>query len=330
MGPAFKQLRCVEQLPRGANFKRAKVLWELGLHIAGNPLIPYGGDRDMCITVGSGSGESFRPALKLATGSAILAHAVVKGDIDMAFVNPSAMLTQAYRGVGLFTEKLPVRIIGSYPSFDRFVMTIRKSLGFRSLADVKAARYPLKISIREDPTHSTLVLIEQLLAAYGMSLADIESWGGKPQRVGGPGAKERLDALRAGTIDAVFDEGIRTWLPTALDHEMVVLQPDAEAGAQLAAFGWRHVLLPAALFPQLTEDQGCIDFGGWPLYARAALPDQVAYDVCAAFAARQNEMPWETPAYTGITQVFHETDATPMDVPLHPGAARWYDEHPNG
>src|ERR1700735_2878145 len=100
MGPAFKQLRCVEQLPRGANFKRAKVLWELGLHLAGNPLIPYGGDRDMCITVGSGSGESFRPALKLATGSAILAHAVVKGDIDMAFVNPSAMLTQEYRGGG--------------------------------------------------------------------------------------------------------------------------------------------------------------------------------------------------------------------------------------
>jgi TRAP-type uncharacterized transport system substrate-binding protein len=320
----------VEQLPGGANFKRAKVLWELGLHIAGNPLTPYGGDRDMCISVGSGGGENFKPALKLATGSAIMAHAVVKGDIDMAFVNPSAMLTQAYRGVGLFTEKLPVRIIGSYPSFDRFVIAIRKSLGFSSLADVKAARYPLKISVREDPTHSTLSLIAQLLATYGMTLADIESWGGKLQRVGGPGSKLRLDALRAGTIDAVFDEGIRTWLPVAFEHGMVSLEPEAAVFAQLDALGWRRVLLPKSLYPQLTEDQGCIDFGGWPLYARAALPDQVAYDVCGAFAARENEMPWETGAYTGIAQVFHETDATPMDVPLHPGAARWYAEHHPG
>ncbi len=320
----------MEYLPRGANFKRAKVLWELGLHIASDPLIPYGGNRDMCIVVGSGSGEGFKPSLKIATGSAILAHAVVKGDIDMAFVNPSAMLTQAYRGAGLFREKLPVRIIGSYPSYDRFVIAMRSSLGFTSLADVKAAKYPLKVSVREDPTHSTLVLIEQLFATYGMSLGDFEAWGGNIQRVGGPGATERLDGLRSGTIDAVFDEGMRTWLPTALECGLSVLEPEPEAFAKIEALGWRRVVLPKALFPLMPADRACIDFSGWPLYARASLPDQVAYDVCAAFAARESEMPWEEPAYTGIAQVFHETDATPMDVPLHPGAARWYEAHPNG
>ena len=157
-------------LPKGANFKRGKVLWELGLHIAGNPLTLYGGNRDLCIAVGSGSGESFKPWLRLATGSAVMAHAVAKGEIDVGFVNPSAMLTQAYRGVGLFDEPLDLRIIGSYPSLDRFVIAIRESLGFRPLADVKAEKYPLKISLREDPTHSTLVLIEQLLSFHGMSL----------------------------------------------------------------------------------------------------------------------------------------------------------------
>jgi TRAP-type uncharacterized transport system substrate-binding protein len=320
----------MERLPSGANFRRAKILWELGLHIAGNPLTPYGGNRDMCITVGSGSGEHFKPWLRFATGSAILAHEVVSGGIEMAFVNPSAMLTQAYRGVGLFTDKLPVRIIGSYPSWDRFVIAIRKDLGFRSLEDVKAARYPLKISIREDPTHSTLVLIHQLLGFHGMSLAEIESWGGKLQKVGGPMSKLRLDALRAGELDAVFDEGIRVWLPEALDHGMVPIELSPEAFAHLDALGWRRVVLPKSRYPQLTQDCACIDFSGWPLYSSAALPDQVAYDVCEAFAARQDEMPWEEETYTGIAQVFHETDATPMDVPMHPGAARWYEEHLRG
>jgi hypothetical protein len=66
----------MELLPKGANFIRAKTLWEIGLHIAGNPATPYGGNRDMVITVGSGSGPAFRPWLRLATGSAILAEEV--------------------------------------------------------------------------------------------------------------------------------------------------------------------------------------------------------------------------------------------------------------
>ena len=101
----------METLPKGANFKRAKWLWEMGLSMAGDPAAPYGGNRDVCITVGSGSGESFRPWLRMATGSAVLAHAVVRGELEMAIVNPSGLLTQAYRGEGLFAEPLPVRVV---------------------------------------------------------------------------------------------------------------------------------------------------------------------------------------------------------------------------
>ncbi len=320
----------MEKLPSGANFRRTKILWELGLHIAGNPAIKYGGNRDMCIAVGSGGGDKFVPSLRLATGSAVMAHDVIKGAVDMAFVNPSAMLTQAYRGVGLFEKPLPVRIIGSYPSWDRFVIAFRKELGFRSLHDVKKARYPLQISLREDPTHSTLVLIHQLLPLYGMSVAEIESWGGRVHPCGPPGDKRRLNAIKEGTIDAVFDEGITTWLGTALAGAMVPIELEPEVFAQMDKLGWRRVLIPKEEYAELDRDHPCIDFSGWPLYASAALPDQVAYDVCAAFAARQDEMPWEEGTYTGVSQIFTETEATPMDVPLHPGAARWLSEHKKG
>ena len=176
----------MEPLPRGANFVRAKTLWEIGLHIAGNPATPYGGNRDMVITVGSGSGARFRPWLRLATGSAILAEEVASGGADLAFVNPSALLTQAYRGIGLFSMPLPVRIIAVYPSWDRFVFMTHPRTGIRSLADIKAKRYPLRVSVREDPTHSTHVLIEQAFALHGFALKDIESWGGRLVTCGGP------------------------------------------------------------------------------------------------------------------------------------------------
>src|SRR5438105_7754599 len=199
----------MEPLPKGANLIRAKTLWETGLHLAGNPATPYGGNRDMVITIGSGSGATFRPWLRLATGSAILAEQVAEGDgIELAFVNPSALLTQAYRGVGLFSAPLPLRIVAVYPSWDRFVFMVHPRTGIRSLADIKAKRYPLRISVREDPTHSTLVLIQQALALHGISLQDIEAWGGSLALCGSPFDPRRMHALRQGEVDAVFDEGI--------------------------------------------------------------------------------------------------------------------------
>lgn len=316
----------MEPLPRGANFQRAKMLWEVALHIAGDPATPYYGNRDMCLTIGSGSGESFRPWLRMATGSPILAHAVVRGELEMAMVNPSGLLTQAYRGTGLFKEPLPVRVIANYPSWDRFVYVVHPRTGLNSLAQVKERRYPLRLSIREDPTHSTRVLVEQTLAAYGFSLADIEAWGGSFQLNGPPGDQRRLDALHAGTIDAIFDEGIAHWFDEALTAGMEPMSLEEPVCQKLEAVGWRRVVIPAQRFPHLKGDYTCLDYSGWPLYTRASLPDEDAYKACAGLQARKDEIFWES-SYTGLGQLGQDTEATPRDVPLHPGAARWYREH---
>ncbi len=317
----------MEPLPRGANFRRTKMLWEIGLHIAGDPATPYGGNRDMCIVVGSGSGESFTPWLRMATGSPILAHAVVRGELEMAFVNPSGLLTQAYRGTGLFHEPLPVRVIASYPSWDRFVYLIHPRTGLTSLAQIKERRYPLRLSIREDPTHSTRVLLDQTLAAYGFTLADLESWGGTLQLNGPPDDARRMAALHNGEIDAIFDEGIVLWFDEALACGMRPIQLEESILRQLEAIGWRRAVIPAGRFPHLAHDYVCIDYSGWPLYTRESLPDEMAYKVCAAIHARASEIPWQADSYTGIDQIGRDTEATPLDVPLHPGAARWYREH---
>jgi TRAP-type uncharacterized transport system substrate-binding protein len=318
----------VELLPKGANFIRAKTLWEIGLHIAGNPATPYGGNRDMVITIGSGSGAAFRPWLKFATGSAILAEEVAKGGgVDLAFVNPSALLTQAYRGVGLFREPLPVRIVAVYPSWDRFVFMIHPRTGIRSLADIKKKRYPLRVSVREDLTHSTLVLIDQAFALHGFALKDIESWGGRLILCGGPGDVRRLEPLGRGEIDAVFDEGIILWLDQALAAGLSPIEVEPSEFDALGRLGWRRVSLPKSRFPRLASDVDTIDFSGWPIYANASLPEQVAYDICDALAAREVEIPWEKGTGGSALHMGRESDSTPIDVPLHPGAERWYRTH---
>ena len=39
------------------------------------------------------------------------------------------------------------------------------------------------------------------------------------------------------------------------------------------------------------------------------------------------EIPWDAGLVDAAALVGRESDSTPMDVPLHPGAARWYREH---
>jgi TRAP-type uncharacterized transport system substrate-binding protein len=302
------------------------MLWEIGLHIAGDPNTPYYGPRDMCISVGSGSGESFRPWLRMSTGSPILAHAVCRNELEAAMINPSGLLTQAYRGTGLFSEPLPIRILAVYPSLDHFVYLIHPRTGLKSLAELKEKKFPLRLSIREDATHSTRVLVDQTLAAYGMSLKDLESWGGSLQLNGGPGDRRRLDALRAGTIDAIFDEGLPLWFDQALAADMQPVTLDDLAFKALVDLGWRKYTIQPGRFKNLTEAYTCIDYSGWPLYTRASLSDEDAYKVCAAIMARKDEIYWEE-SYTGVAQLGRDTDATPRDVPLHPGAEGWYREH---
>jgi TRAP-type uncharacterized transport system substrate-binding protein len=95
----------------------------------------------------------------------------------------------------------------------------------------------------------------------------------------------------------------------------------------MGRLGWRKVVLPKARFPGLARDVDTLDFGGWPIYANASLPEQIAYDICAALAAREAEIPWEQGTDGSALHMGRESDSTPMDVPLHPGAARWYREH---
>jgi TRAP-type uncharacterized transport system substrate-binding protein len=316
----------MEPLPKGANFQRALMLWEIGLHIAGDPLTPYYGPRDMCIAVGSGSNESFKPWLRLSTGSPILAHAVCRNELEAAMINPSGLLTQAYRGTGLFPEALPVRIIATYPSLDHFVFAVHPRTGLKSLGEIRDRKYPLRLSIREDATHSTRVLVDQALAAYGMTLKDLESWGGSLQLNGGPGDARRMKAIADGTIDAVFDEGLVLWLNAALDSGMQLITLDDPAFKYLTDLGWRKYTIKPGRYRSLNQEHTCIDYSGWPLYTRASLPDDDAYKICGALAARKEQIYWEE-SYTGIGQLGEETDATPRDVPLHPGAEKWYREH---
>jgi TRAP-type uncharacterized transport system substrate-binding protein len=320
----------MQRLPRGSNFKRAKMLWELGLNVAGNPATPYGGNRDMCISVGNGSGEHFVPSLRMATGSPILANDVINQTLDMAMVNPSALLTQAYRGCGMFENPQPLRVIGIYPTWDWFIFMVNPKIGIKSLYDVKRLQYPLHVSVKEDPTHSTRIIIDQVLNFYGFSLADIISWGGMLNLTGAPADVRRMSLLPVGQLDAIFDEGLAIWFNEALRWGLEPVTIEPECFDYLSRLGWRKSKVPMHLFTHAKAEYECIDYSGWPLYTHENFDEEIAYEVAASFAARQDQIHWEDTGFTGdILQVFEDSYSTPRDVPLHAGAERFYHDYKN-
>jgi TRAP-type uncharacterized transport system substrate-binding protein len=222
-------------------------------------------------------------------------------------------------------------VVANYPSWDRFVFLIHPRTGLSSLAQIKEKRYPLRLSTREDRAHSTRVLIEQTFALYGFSLKDLESWGGSLQINKGPGDPRRMQALRDGTVDAVFDEGLALWFDEALAAGMMPVTPEPIILEKLEAIGWRRVVIPSGRYKNLRSDYLCIDYSGWPLYTRASLPDEDAYKICDAIQAREDQIAWEDTngwaPHTGMGPLGERTQSTPRDVPLHPGAARWFRQH---
>src|SRR6185312_15910662 len=154
------------------NEARGVMLTQMGLAMMASR---WNGARDILVTVGDASGGGFEPTLKIATGLIGLAHSVARGEIDAAFLNPSGLLNQPYRGVGLFAEPLDLRVLANYPSWDRFVCGIHPRTGIRSFAELKEQQYPLKVSVRLDPTHATRVLLDTALKASGFALEDIQA-----------------------------------------------------------------------------------------------------------------------------------------------------------
>ncbi len=160
----------------------------------------------------------------------------------------------AYLGRGFYKEKIPLRAIGVFPTWDRLIFAVRKDIGIQSLEDIKKQKYPLRISTRRrGKLATTIYAIEEVLKAYGMSYRDIEKWGGKIMEAPNPSGPERRDAIQSGKADAVFDEGVKSWGPTALQANMRFLPINDNAAKHMAKLGFPSAMLTPKHYPKLDQ-----------------------------------------------------------------------------
>ena len=310
----------------GASTARALVLMEmaLGMSASRGQNRPY---RDVQVSVGVVRDASFNPAITFGNGTPDIAFAVGRKEIDVAAINPSPYLTMAYRGTGLFPDPLPLRALAVMPSWDRMAFAVADRTGITSLAQIKEQRFPLKLSVRESQSHATRFVVDEALAAADFSMRDIESWGGKFHYTNTPSDESRLAGIKDGSIDAVFDEGIKSWGRMAIQNGMQFLELDAGTQKRFETLGWELGPIPTTLFPGLKKEVLSPTFSGWPILTHVELPDDAAYLMCQALDEAKGRIPWDTDGAVSLRDLAGGTDAAPLNVPLHPGAERYYREH---
>lgn len=257
--------------------------------------------------------------------------AVSEHKLSVLWINPSVAATMALKGTGPFSKPLPLRTIAVFPSYDIVGFAVHESSGVKSLAQISREKIPLRLStgrIIRPPFErdATMFTVGLVMKAAGFTLADIRRWRGKIQSVPRPSDPDRTAAIEQGAVNAVFDEGVKSWGQAALNHGFHFLPVEEKILNRVVAMGYRRVVLSKSQFQGMREDIEAVNFSGWPMVVHADMPDDVAYALCEAIEARKNVLPTDNYKPLDMAQLCADDEETPRDVPLHSGAERFYRE----
>ncbi|MPZ78271.1 MAG: glycosyltransferase [Deltaproteobacteria bacterium] len=96
------------------------------------------------------------------------------------------------------------------------------------LDEIVKKKIPLRLSTRSSGVdNTTSYTVARILSLHGMSIAKIKSWRGTVSECPRPSSPERIEGIKKGKVNAIFDEGLNTWLDQALDYgfEVLSLEP---------------------------------------------------------------------------------------------------------
>jgi len=252
-----------------------------------------------------------------SNGSVANINGIAGGTIESGF-SQSDVNYWAYTGTGVFEGQAKVdglrTIANLYP--ESIHLVARADSGIDSVADLKGKKVSL-----DEPGSGTLVDARLILAAYGITEADIEPEYLKPNQA--------ADLMRDGNMDAFFfvggyPAGAIAELATGLSIKLVPIageEVDAAIG-QYAFFA--KDLVPGGTYQGVADDVETIAVGAqW--VTGVDQPDDLIYEITKALWNENTRRLLDSGHIKGkLITIENALDG--VGVPLHPGAARYYRE----
>ncbi|HXG53026.1 MAG TPA: TAXI family TRAP transporter solute-binding subunit [candidate division Zixibacteria bacterium] len=252
------------------------------------------------------------------------AKLVGTGKLDLVWLNPSVIASMAVRGKGPFRRAYPLRALAVFPSWDRLVVAASPKLGVRTMEELIAMRPKMSVSIAVNDCVD--FAIRAMLKAHGISRRDFIDWGGTIDEVVRPSNPRRREGIVSGDVHLVIDEGMDSWGDVAVQHGMVFLSFSEKALRKLERYGFKRARVDGGRVAGIEGPVTAVDFSGWPIVVHEKFPEELAYRIAAVLERIREEIPYDAPAPPPMRSLCTDTDSGPLDIPLHPGAERYYRE----
>ena len=240
------------------------------------------------------------------------------GTVDFGAV-AIQFLRNAYRGTGVYAKEKPrtnLCLIANIQDPSYMLVAAKAETGITNLSQIREKRWPVRILLAGIGSDSS-----RILAHYGLSREVVEAAGG---RVGNSAEdKEKFDVVigGAGVMTTAPEWRIWTEISQKFDLKFITLPDDLLN--ELAREGEEdRGTIPPGLYRGVERPIPTVVRTGTAIYCRDDLPDDFVYLVAKAMDEQQQLLQWN---HLNFSYNVH-TVWKGYEVPLHPGAARYYKE----
>ena len=216
---------------------------------------------------------------------------------------------------GIAADKLKVGLILVGEAADK--------TGCSTLAQVFEKKIPCRF-VAEPVGSSDYVSFMYLLDIHGVTVEDIESWGGSVTFTDGSAC---CDMLQDGQADMMVGHTVSTsssLTELCMSAKMVVSGLTDDEIAGMCERGYAEAPIPAGSFGQTTEEMKSACQASSKIVP-SDMEDDLAYAMTKILVENADKLSEDVAGYRGITYA-DMVDFDAMVVPMHPGAMKYFQD----
>ena len=251
---------------------------------------------------------------------------VSDGRVDLGIVHDVELKVAVEGGVPFRQPVMNLRAIAYLYDWAPMQLVITRAFadryGIETMRDLITTKAPVRMGVN---TRGNMVqeLNRSILAAYGVTYEEVESWGGQ---VVFAASSEMANLMANRRID-MSSNGLfapnNTILQSSNAVEVIMLPLDEEVIEIVSGItGARAYTVPAGAYEWLDRDVSTIALGA-ELVVNETLPDEYAYDLARALMENIDSLRGVHGAMGDLTPEFMVSQSV---IPYHPGALRYYRE----
>jgi TRAP-type uncharacterized transport system substrate-binding protein len=246
----------------------------------------------------------------------------VNAKVDFG-ITSSGLLAWAYSGLYTYAgEAYPnLRLIANIEDPSYLLVAVKADSGITDLSQIAAQKLPVQILGGGSP------ISQPILDYYGLTQDAVVSWGGTFENaiLVGQGPDPPFDVVITENASPANNPESAYWTKISQKHDLRFLDLPATVLDQLArdkTLGVNRVVAKWGLLRGVDRPIPTVARSGHVVFARDDMPEQVAYDAAKAIDNHRDALKWYIRPYSYDPR----TVWADLDVPLHPGAERFYRE----